>query len=82
MLEFAFEIIISNNLSKASPEFSQIWKTEFVRMMKNPKLPDSFTHDSEQLEADITERAVQMAERFVQKVAAREALMRSSPGHV
>ncbi len=80
MLEFALEIVIANELSRVALDISQRWKENFVLMMKNPKLPNSFTPNSEQVEADIFNRSNQMAERFVEKLAKREALIRAELG--
>lgn len=82
MLEFALEIVIANELSKNTLDISQRWKSDFVRMMKNPRLPDSLTPGSEQLEAYIVERACQMAQRFVHRLAERETLIRAELGQV
>jgi hypothetical protein len=76
MLEFAMEIHTANTLSWQTPESSDKWKQDFVRLARSPILPASLTN--EQKEAEILQRSIQMAENFVQKVAEREALIRKS----
>jgi hypothetical protein len=76
VLEFVIEIHTANTLAWQSQEISDQWKRDFVERTGSVILPNVLTN--EQKEAEITARAIQMAERFVKKVSEREASIRNS----
>ena len=77
MLEFALEVMFANKLASDPMQSSQKFKDDFVRLMRAGKLPDKFnTYRDEVKEAEISQRAIQMAEHFIQKVTVRETLIR------
>jgi hypothetical protein len=82
MLEFALEVVMANHLSKCNQELSNKFKDDFVRKMhppdlSSPALSGPFSPEREQKEAEIIQRTIEMAERFMQKVAKHEAEIRA-----
>lgn len=81
MLEFALEVVMANHLVQFTPEASENFKVEFLSRMQSFDLSSSdssgsFSHAHEQKEAEIARRSLELAERFFQKVADREAEIR------
>jgi hypothetical protein len=81
MLEFATEVMMANLLSASRPEVSQKVKDDFIAKLRSGYFSSELlSHEQEQREAEIRALAVQLAERFVQRVAEREASVRDSRG--
>ena len=77
MLEFATEVMMANLLSAAKPEVSNKVRDDFIARLRSGYFSGEFSsHEQEQKEAEIRAFAVQLAEKFVQRVAEREAAVR------
>lgn len=76
MLEFMLEVVMANQLSEAPPKDSEIAKSDLLRISTR-----TYGHITGDLDAarnmrNVSERASEMAARFVEKVARREAEIR------
>ncbi len=77
MLEFVLEVVMANQLVGVSQAASDEAKTDLVETMKRAYGPLTGDLDTAKRVAVISQRSVEMAERFVQKLAQREAEIRA-----
>lgn len=76
MIELVLELAIAEGLARASTDNSLAWKTQLLRLIKCPTLPDIFTTASEQIEAEIVKQSTLMAQQFIVHVTTREIRFR------
>lgn len=77
MIEFALEVLFAREMASLPADLSEHAKAAFIEIMSRPYgAMTGDINEAQQLRA-IAERSVELAERFVHKVTAREAFLRT-----